>query len=66
MAKTLPEAIAALPADERAKVEARTTVLLKVRQACHPSDLPERLKKAVADARMHGRHDHLNKLLDDE
>jgi len=66
MAKTLPEAIAPLPADERAKVEARMTVLLKARQACHPGDPPEHIKEAVADARMDGRHDRLNKLLDDE
>jgi len=41
-------------------------LLAASRQAYHPSELPEHLKQAVADARMDARHDHLNRLLDDE
>jgi hypothetical protein len=41
-------------------------LLAASRQAYHPSELPEHLKQAVANARMDGRHDHLNSLLDDE
>ncbi|HKW55700.1 MAG TPA: hypothetical protein VJO12_18580 [Stellaceae bacterium] len=41
-------------------------LLAASRQAYHPSELPEHLKHAVANARMDARHDHLNSLLDDE
>ncbi|MEQ9330231.1 hypothetical protein [Thalassobaculum sp.] len=37
-----------------------------VRRAYHPSELPDHLKRAVQDARMDPKHDHLNALLDDE
>jgi hypothetical protein len=41
-------------------------LLAAQRRAYHPSELPEHLKQAVANARMDARHDHLNSLLDDE
>lgn len=36
------------------------------RQAYHPSELPEHLKRAIAEARMDPRHEHLNELLDEK
>jgi hypothetical protein len=36
------------------------------RKAYHPSELPEFMKRAIADARVDPKHDHLNSLLDDE
>jgi hypothetical protein len=36
------------------------------RRAYYPSELPEHLKDAVAEAQMDRRHKHLNALLDEK
>ena len=39
---------------------------VKNRMVYHPSELPEHLMKAVHDAKMDTKHDHLNELLDNK
>lgn len=41
-------------------------LLAASRKAYHPAELPAHLQRAIADARMDPRHDHLNKLMEDE
>lgn len=36
------------------------------RRACHPSELPDHLKRSIQESRMDPKHDHLNALLDEE